>query len=829
LIASVAIAVSLAYWYHLGVAYTIATIMVGGGAPAMVYLAWEGFLISFRQAEESEAESEAIRRDADDLAESVKEFGFGEEKVRQFNDYSALMVTWKPPSPDLSLTVEWEELVKLATGPGKPAPPPAGTWADGPEDLAGFDKNLPDVLRRVPTGWLVVLGGPGAGKSMLMLRLVVDLLGKRPEDSGDPVPVLLSVASWDPEKDTFYAWLERRLIIDHPGLADYVPTARGERTRIAALLAHRKIIPILDGLDEMPLVARRKVIARLNDVLFLPDCPPQLVITCRVGDYAKAVGEYGKGRIPLLGAAAIELQPLDVDQVVNYLTDNNNDPRWVKVARRLHAAKSAVAKGTSRSAVALALQTPLYVSLAAAVYNPHPDDPEELKGHIPDPAELTDPKRFKDQKAIQDHLLKEFIPAAYRNNKDQVQRVRKQLRFLADYLTRKNGDPATIDRNLQWWTLQDLGPRDLVPVVVGAVCGIGTGLAAGLGSHVGVGIGYGFGIGMLVALAIAQVIRHLSSTEVERPGPGMAGGLIGGLIGGVVAGVAAKAHIGHDPSLFSGLPEALGMGIGAGASTSRVGGFVGALIGGFVGGLLEGVGLGLPAGIINGVGVGVAAGLAVKYVGRKTPARRNPEWDPWVGIAGGAVIGLALGVIAWAREGPVAGVVAGLLIGAAAAWPVGLGHTEQKLSVVPSPGQALQRDAKAFRRTTLAAGLAAGAFGFVGGSMTSIIEVGAKANLHTVVSDGLGIGLASALVIGLTFGFYHAASAGFLIVSWWLALTGKTPWRLQRFLDDAYRRSVLRHVGADYQFRHDSLQDHLVRGYWPDGSPRAGEATPASA
>lgn len=819
---SVAVAVSLAYLYHLGVANTITTIMVGGGAPAGVYLAWQGFLITFRQAEESEAESEAIAADADDLAESIKEFVFSEEKVRQFNDYSALMVTWKPPDASPSVTVGWDELVKQATGPGKPKP--KGTWAKSPEDLAGFDKNLPDVLRRVPTGWLVVLGGPGAGKSMLMLRLVVDLLGKRPEDSGDPVPVLLPVASWDPDRDTFYGWLESRLIIDHPGLADYVASARGERTRIAALLAHRKIIPVLDGFDEMPLVARRKAIAELNDVFKQTDCPPQLLITSRAEEYAKAVGEYGKGRKPLIGAAAIELQPLDVDQVVNYLTDNDNDPRWAKVARKLRAAKSAMAKGTSRSAVALALQTPLYVSLTAAVYNPHPDDPEELKGQIPDPSELANSKRFKSPKDIQDHLLTEFIPAAYRNNTEQVQRVRKQLRFLAEYLTNKSGAPDTVERNLQWWALQDLGPPGLVPAVVGIVCGIGTGLAAGLGSHVGVGIGFGFGAGMLIALVIAQAIRYLTHAEVQRPGPGMAGGLAGGLIGGLLAGLAAKAHIGNDPSLFSGLPEALGIGIGSGASSSRAGGLVGTLAGGFVGGLLEGVGLGLPAGIVNAIGVGLAAGLAVKYVGRKTPARRNPEWDPWVGITGGVVIGLALGVIAWAKEGPVAGAVAGVFIGAAAAWPVGLGHTEQKLSVVPSPGQALQRDVRAFRRTTLAAGLAAGAFGFTGGGLTSIIEEGSKASLHMIVSDGLGIGLASALVIGLTFGFYHAASAEFLIVSWWLALTGKTPWRLQRFLDDAYRRSVLRHVGADYQFRHDSLQDHLVTAYCPDGSPVADKA-----
>ena len=52
------------------------------------------------------------------------------------------------------------------------------------------------MLARVPTGRLVVLGEPGAGKTMLMVRLVLDLLARRA--SGGPVPVLASMASWNP-------------------------------------------------------------------------------------------------------------------------------------------------------------------------------------------------------------------------------------------------------------------------------------------------------------------------------------------------------------------------------------------------------------------------------------------------------------------------------------------------------------------------------------------------------------------------------------------------------------------------------------------------------
>ena len=74
--------------------------------------------------------------------------------------------------------------------------PSAGTWAAGLDDLAGEGGELVEVLARVPTGRLIVLGEPGAGKTMLMVRLVLDMLARRA--SGGCVPFLASVASWNP-------------------------------------------------------------------------------------------------------------------------------------------------------------------------------------------------------------------------------------------------------------------------------------------------------------------------------------------------------------------------------------------------------------------------------------------------------------------------------------------------------------------------------------------------------------------------------------------------------------------------------------------------------
>jgi len=44
----------------------------------------------------------------------------------------------------------------------------------------------------------------------------------------------------------------------------------------------------------------------------------------------------------------------------------------------------------------------------------------------------------------------------------------------------------------------------------------------------------------------------------------------------------------------------------------------------------------------------------------------------------------------------------------------------------------------------------------------------------------------------------------------WLAATGRLPWRLMHFLDDAHRRGVLRQAGGVYQFRHARVQERLA-------------------
>jgi hypothetical protein len=405
--------------------------------------------------------SPGLARIADQLAIAVGAQWEAEARIRRLNDPYPLPVSWA--AADASLIDTWDSLVKLAkTGAGWPKPPDAGSWAANSDDLAGEGGELAEVLARVPTGRLAVLGEPGAGKTMLMVRLVLDLLALRV--TGGFVPILASVATWDPSSQRLKDWLVDRLSIDYPALAGPPPTNRTEATQAEALIKSKLILPILDGLDEIPEQVRGQAISRINDALQPGD---QVVVTCRTQEYRDAVRPKEGVEVTLRAAAAIQLDRLDADTVRRYLLDDAAGPvtraRWEPVLAVL---------GTELPA-GQALTTPLMVGLARAIYNPRPG---ELAGALPDPEkELCDPA-FTAPKDVETKLFDAFIPAAYRHgptSRWNALTAEKFLAFLARYLEFK-----TVGPDLAWWRLSlvfpglALGLGVVIELIAGSALGL---------------------------------------------------------------------------------------------------------------------------------------------------------------------------------------------------------------------------------------------------------------------------------------------------------------------------------------------------------------------
>jgi GTPase SAR1 family protein len=422
---------------------------------------------------------------ADQLAVAVSAQWQEEAAVRRLNDPYPISVSWEPA--DAFVQDTWDSLIASATkGAGASPGAAMSSWDAGPAALAGTGQDLVEVISLIPTGRLVVLGEPGSGKTMLMVRLVLDLLARR--SPADPVPVLASAASWNPSDKAMSEWLAEQLIIDHPGLAGAAPAPWERYSRARALIAAGLILPVIDGLDEIPPAVRGPAIVGINDAM-RPGV--RLVVTCRGKQFEEAVRPPGGTEVTLRGAAVIQLLPLDAATVRRYLADDAGGPvaaaRWAPVLGLLD----------TESPCAQALRSPLMVGLARAVYNPRPG---EISGATRDPAELSE--AFEDKPAVESHLLDAFIPAVYRSGSAgrwPAPDAEKWLTFLARYLEKTARSP-----DLAWWKLRDTVPRRLTGAVITLLAGVlgGSLIGSAFGINLGPGLGAQIGIAYVGVIAV---------------------------------------------------------------------------------------------------------------------------------------------------------------------------------------------------------------------------------------------------------------------------------------------------------------------------------------
>src|ERR1700733_2541967 len=304
------------------------------------------------------------------------------------------------------------------------------------EGMEQFD-NVYAAFTRADDRRMVILGAAGAGKSVLASKLVRELLAAR--EPGDRVPVLLAAATWTRDC-TMSEWITEQLVTSQPALDVRINTGTGEKVWLLRELAGGSLIPVIDGLDELPLDRWSSVISEIN--AFGSDYP--LVLTSRPDKYHVAVGARGISR-----AVVIELEPLAAPEIIAYLTEATDAPRdrWQHVFDRLAAEPEGV--------LAQTLATPLMIWLARTIYQDGDSDP----------GALLDPVRLTDRAAMESHLVAAFVPAAYsaRQNKSHSFRcspepATKCLGFLADRLDRSE------EQEIAWWRLSYAEPFVLLAV-----------------------------------------------------------------------------------------------------------------------------------------------------------------------------------------------------------------------------------------------------------------------------------------------------------------------------------------------------------------------------
>jgi transcriptional regulator with XRE-family HTH domain len=681
------------------------------------------------------APRDALDDTADKLARQVRERWQREEEIRRINDPFPLPVRWE----QAKLVDHWENV--------------RGTRSEDSPDGAPFDGKLgeiADAYRKVPSGRLVVLGRAGSGKTILTLRFVLDYLSTR--RAGEPVPVIFSIGSWDPTAMTLRDWLTHRLLRDYPDLA---APADSRQTQAAALVADERVLPVLDGFDEIATGLHEHALEALNATSL------RLVLTSRSDEYARAAALAGA----LTRAAGIELCDLTPDDLADYLpratrrTAPGTDPRgdgsgWAPVLAKLRDDPG----GPASISLAAALSTPLMVALARAVYSDRPGQ---------DPEALLDTERFPTRVAIEEHLLASFVPTVYRHRPQpgvpqgrrhrnwDPGRARHWLGHLARHLEHV-GDRDNQD--LAWWRLgTQLRPSVRILAVV-----VATTLAT--------------------ALADWLVVLPLDVLQAGIPF-GIKAGLLDGVVSGPPVGIAFGLIYGfltaYDRGTFE--PTRVRLRLPTwrrGAGGTREQRYVTWGGAGFLGGLVVGAGYG-PARTLTVrllYGLHLQTGLVV----------RATLIDM---LCFGLIFGLAGGI--------------GLGLVTLLETPIDTGTAATPMSLL------ISNRATALRQLLVTAPVLAVMIGFGGWGLISLLQP-LLGPLTWSLQAGIVIGAVGGLSGALSYILAFTAWGQWLVLSRVaLPLTGRLPWTPLAFLDGAYQRGVLRQAGAVYQFRHVRLQRHL--------------------
>ncbi|HSV64583.1 MAG TPA: NACHT domain-containing protein [Mycobacteriales bacterium] len=363
------------------------------------------------------------------------------------------------------------------------------------------------------------------------------------------------------------------------------------------------------------------------------------------------------------------------------------------------------------------------------------------------PAELLDTTRFATPEALQKHLLAEFIPAAYH-------------RPLAAGGTGRRRQRHWNPEDAQHWLgylaahLDQLGTRDLAWWQLGTTMRRSSRMLM-VGFLAALAFGVTTGVGNFPVDLIATS-HGLTFALVRGLVVGLLHGLVAGLAFGLAYGFISRA--GAEPSrvriqIFGRTREARArfaprfmVGLGFGLSAALVLVLVDRLV-------VESLGLG------DGLDGGLVGALV---------------FVPEIGLGAGLVLGL----MGW-LEVPI----------------------DIRSAVRPADLLNTNRMNVVFYLLVLAL-----VFGLLAGLVNGLMA-------------GPVFGLLAGLVFGLIAAFGGGLGYGLSLTAWgqwvalsriWLPLTGRLPWALIAFLDDACKRGVLRQAGAVYQFRHARLQDHLT-------------------
>jgi eukaryotic-like serine/threonine-protein kinase len=615
---------------------------------------------------------------------------------------------------------------------------------------------------------LLILGGPGAGKTTTMLRLAAELIDRCAKDPGAPVPVVLNLSTWTFSRSDFADWVVQELKSKY-----YVPERMGR-----SWLASGRLLLLLDGLDEVAAARRADCVTAVNG--FVEEWGvPGLLVCSRLDEYTSL-----PVRLKLHGA--VKLQPLTIEQVNGFLSADEG----------LSALRDAMRQEPdleelARSPLMLDVMTRAYRDLTARSIVAGDGPAGDRLAHVFDT-----------------YVRRMFERRGRAEPPYPSERTASALSWLADGMHRHAQSVFLIEQLQPSWLAE--GPQRWVYIIASRLMGgLTLGLAFGLIVQLTTGLFFGIGAAQLADLAT-----------------GIGFGLLFGAAGGLLVGGMELLRLGRHGLLISaGAARPWQPGVDA-VVYMFVLGAAGGLIVGAIGGA-QSIGFGVLLGLVFGLFFGLRSGWSTLDADIGTVERLHWSWRSAgtggrrgfvAGLVAGGVTGLVMGAVRGAGELGTAvifslllALMVGLMGGLAGALFTGLRSSIVQGKTVPNEGMRLS-----LRNAILGGGVV----GVTGAALLFAIY-GSVWGLRTGAGTGAVGGALLALLAALWFGGLDIVRHGTLRVV--LRRTAGVPFDYAAFLDYAVSLAFLQRVGGGYMFLHRRLQDHFAASAGPSARVRSRE------
>ena len=382
---------------------------------------------------------------------------------------------------------------------------------------------------------LLILGEPGTGKTVSLLKLAERLIKRTEQDLSLPIPVVFNLSSWAIKRQNIADWLVEELAIP----SQYnVSKALGKQW-----IDQEDLILLLDGLDEVKAEYRNDCVRALNQFLEQHGIT-ETVVCSRVKDY-QALSE----RLQLLNAICI--QPLSSEYISWYLDD---------IGKPLVGLKQLLQRDKELEEFA---RTPLIFSVMTIAYKDY-----SLEALLQEMS--VKEKRYE-------RLFDNYIERMYSHRKLAKKYSKEKLKYWLTYLSKEikySSLSIFFIEKMQISWLINCREKWTYRISFGMLAALIVGIIFGTFGELKIGLTFGL-IGGLIGGLLNEIktvesfrlsfadkswkkfFKNMSDGLIRGLTFGLIGGLIGALEVGLISGLIAGLVFGLISGMIIGLIDAL--------------------------------------------------------------------------------------------------------------------------------------------------------------------------------------------------------------------------------------------------------------------------------